>query len=146
MKEPIQDKTRFSLMTGDRAESSAHDLTNDEITEHEAISEHDEVAEHIESYSQRQDEYSEQQSQHDRSEHDQGEQSDNHDQPDRGDRDSDLAEVKTQLDNILEHVYSFNLEINNSLNRPQQIAQVEKLIFSHKSPSSQKTHTAPSNN
>ena len=54
--EPIMDRTRFSTLTGDRAESSIHDF----IPEREDIS---------------------------------------------GDRDQQIAELKAQLDNVLEHVY-----------------------------------------
>jgi hypothetical protein len=54
--EPIIDRTRFSMLTGDRAESSIHDF----IPEREDIS---------------------------------------------GDRDLQIAELKAQLDNVLEHVY-----------------------------------------
>ena len=53
--EPIQDKTRFSVMTGDHAESSIHDLMQDQ--------------DNVTSY-----------------------------------RDREVTELKSQLDNILEHV------------------------------------------
>ena len=88
--EPIMDRTRFSMLTGDRAESSIHDF----IPEREDMS---------------------------------------------GNRDQQIAELKAQLDNVLDHVYFYHIIlINISSNRLQLIARVEKQIFLLKFPYSQK--------
>src|SRR5579859_733779 len=61
-------------------------------------------------------------------------------------RDAEIAEIKAQLDTILDHVLPPTTPSNNSSNQPLKTVWAEKAIFSLKSPSSQKTHNAPSNN
>src|SRR5437667_10104121 len=61
-------------------------------------------------------------------------------------RDHEIADLKAQLDNILEHVLSRLSLTNLSLNPPRLIALVEKRTYLLKYLSLQKIHTVHCNN
>lgn len=104
--EPIAERTRFSMLTADRGESSIHDFINDDVDPMA-------VGRPIPAYRD----------------------------PIPAYRDRDVAALKTQLDDILEHVYLLVISLTSSSNPPQRIVPVGRQISLLKFPFSPRIHT-----